>query len=420
VSVFLDQASAMARRICRDAIWSGGCCNWIGPFIESFNMWDVRQKSFGPDLYSGTGGVALFLAAAAKLEPERIVRKTAEGAARHAHQHVDDFPPPLRIGVYSGTIGVAWALIRVGELLGDSVWQDRGIALLDGLGPDPTDAGLDIMSGYAGAIPVLIQLARRYGRPAWIELASHWGDQLERAASKSAEGWSWKTIDIPAAAAGRNLTGFSHGTAGIGWAFSELAEATSETRFRAAAAEAFRYERTFYSPENENWPDFRDYLRPPGSPPEPMFGTAWCHGAPGIALSRLRSWRLTGDPQARAEAEAAVRTTKRSVEAPESVRAGFSLCHGCAGNADVLLEAESTLGATDLRTAAEKAGYMGIEQFESQRLPWPCGLQGAGETSNLMLGTAGIGYFYLRLANPSMPTVLMIGGREAAAATAAS
>ena len=420
MSVFLEQATAIARRICRDALWAGGCCNWIGPFIESFNLWDVRQKSFGPDLYSGSSGVALFLAAAASLEPERLFRKTAEGAARHASQHANDFPLPLRIGLYSGTMGVAWALIRVGELLRDSAWQDRGIALLDELDPSPAEPGLDIMSGYAGAIPVLIQLSRRYRRPAWIELASRWGDRLERAASKSAEGWSWKTLDIPAEAAGRNLTGFSHGTAGIGWAFSELAEATGEARFRAAAEEAFRYERAFYSPENQNWPDFRDYLRPPGSPPGPIFGTAWCHGAPGIALSRLRAWRLTGDPQTRQEAEAAVRTTKRSVELPESVRAGFSLCHGCAGNADVLLEAEGELGAPDLRDAAEKAGHLGIEQFESQRLPWPCGLHGAGETSNLMLGTAGIGYFYLRLADRTVPTVLVIGGREAAAGIAAS
>jgi len=294
------------------------------------------------------------------------------------------------------------------------------MALLDELDPDLAEAGPDIMSGYAGAIPVLLQLSRRYQRSAWIELASRWGDRIAGAASKSAEGWSWKTIDIPPQAAGRNLTGFSHGTAGIGWAFSELSDATGEPRFRTAAEETFRYERTFYSPDHENWPDFRDYLRPPGSPPGPSFGTAWCHGAPGIALSRLRAWRLTGDRRAREEAEAAIRTTRRWLELPDSVRAGFSLCHGCAGNADVLLEAQSELGLPDLRGAAEKVGYLGIEQFESQRLPWPCGLQGAGETANLMLGTAGIGYFYLRLANQAVPTVLLIGGREATAKTAAS
>jgi lantibiotic modifying enzyme len=91
------------------------------------------------------------------------------------------------------------------------------------------------------------------------------------------------------------------------------------------------------------------------------------------------------------------------------VKSGFSLCHGCAGNADVLLEADRNLGAPDLRELAETIGHYGIEQFESQRLPWPCGLPGAGETISLMLGTSGIGYFYLRLANPKTATVLMIG-----------
>jgi lantibiotic modifying enzyme len=411
MSVFFDQASAIACRICRDAIWYDGCCNWMGPTIDSFNVWDVRQKSFGPDLYSGTSGVALFLASVAHLQPERLARKTAEGAARHAFRHADDFPPALRIGVYSGRIGIAWALIQVGDLLGDSAWQERGIGLLDDLDSDVPDAGLDLMSGYAGSIPVLIELSRRYARPAWLELASCWGDRLECAAAKSSEGWSWKTIEIPGQVAGRNLTGFSHGAAGIGWAFSELHEATGETRFRNAAEAAFRYERACYSAENENWPDFRDFLRPPDSPPGQVFGAAWCHGAPGIALSRLRYWRLTGDPEARQEAEIAVRTTQRALDSPTAARAGFSLCHGCAGNASVLLEA-GDLGVPGLRESAEKVGHSGIDQFESQRLPWPCGVPGAGETANLMLGTAGIGYFYLRLDNPALPPVLSIGGLE--------
>jgi lantibiotic biosynthesis protein len=412
VSGFLEQASNIARGICRDAIWSDGCCNWMGPSIDSFNVWDVRQKSFGPDLYSGTSGVALFLAALAHLQPDRLVRRTAEGAARHAYEHAGDFAPALRVGLYSGRIGVAWALIQTGEFLGDCTWQERGLALLDDLDADIDDAGVDLMSGFAGAIPALIQLSRRYSRPAWIELASRWGDRLEKAAVRSPEGWSWKTFELPGKSDGRNLTGFSHGAAGIGWAFCELFAATGELHFRDAAEAAFGYERAFYSADHQNWPDFRDYLWPAGSSPEPVYATAWCHGAPGIALSRLRAWRLTGSPEARLEAEIAFRTTQRALDLPGAPRSGFCLCHGCAGNADLLLEAAREFGIPDLRTAAEKTGYSGIEQFESERLPWPCGIQGAGESASLMLGTAGIGYFYLRLANLELPTVLMIGGRE--------
>jgi hypothetical protein len=42
-------------------------------------------------------------------------------------------------------------------------------------------------------------------------------------------------------------------------------------------------------------------------------------------------------------------------------------------------------------------GEQGIEQIERQDLRWPCGVTDGDETPNLMLGTAGIGYFYLRL-----------------------
>jgi lantibiotic modifying enzyme len=403
---YLETASAIARRICRDAIWAGDSCNWIGPFNDSWNMWDIRQRSFGPDLYSGTSGVALFLASADQLEDEPLIRKTAEGAANHAHSHALDFPPASRIGVYSGTLGIAWSLIRLGELLGTAKWQERGARLLAEIDFQTPDAGLDVMSGCAGAIPAILALSRRLARPALAEAAVQWGERLENAAVRSPEGWSWKTIDASIAGNGRNLTGFSHGAAGIGWAFVELFAATRESRFQAAGEEAFRYERAFYSPEVQNWPDFRDYLRAPGSPP--VYGMAWCHGAPGIALSRLCAWRLTGSVQAREEAEIAAQSTRRALESPGAADSGFSLCHGCAGNADVLLEASRYLNARDLRELAVKIADRGIEQFEAQRLPWPCGIPRAGETPCLMLGAAGVGYFYLRLASPETPSVLII------------
>jgi lantibiotic modifying enzyme len=42
---------------------------------------------------------------------------------------------------------------------------------------------------------------------------------------------------------------------------------------------------------------------------------AWCHGAPGGALARLRAWALTGDPHHRQEAVAALHTTARALAA---------------------------------------------------------------------------------------------------------
>jgi lantibiotic biosynthesis protein len=65
---------------------------------------------------------------------------------------------------------------------------------------------------------------------------------------------------------------------------------------------------------------------------------------------------LTASPEAREEAEAALRTTTLAVQTPDAAKRGFSLCHGCAGNADVLLEAADTFGAAEARLTAENIG----------------------------------------------------------------
>jgi lantibiotic biosynthesis protein len=61
------------------------------------------------------------------------------------------------------------------------------------------------------------------------------------------------------------------------------------------------------------------------------------------------------------------------------------------------------------RASSETLGRQGVEYFGRNNLPWPCGVPGGGETPNLMLGLAGIGYFYLRLYDPAtVPSILMV------------
>jgi type 2 lantibiotic biosynthesis protein LanM len=408
MSAFLDTAVSIALRLCRDAIWAGDRCNWVGPAMEG-SGWTIVHKSLGPDLYSGASGIALFLAEIATRTGERLVRKTARGAAAQASSRAEDIPPSLRIGFYSGLTGIAWALERSGALIGEQALRDRGSSLMEQLrSVDIDQQPLDVLSGCAGAIPVLLSLARWQRRPEFTDLAVRCGERLLNTAVRENEGWSWKTIDAPGMNPSRNLTGYSHGAAGIGWALLELGHATADARFCAAAFEAFRYERSHYSAQFENWPDFRDYLRPPEQRNTLAYANAWCHGAPGIGLSRLRAWELTRDPVCMQETEIAVRATSRSLESPQATTAGFSLCHGCAGNADLLIEAARVMNEPGHRARAEAVAQAGIEQFEAQRLPWPCGIPGAGETPSLMLGTAGIGYFYLRLDDPQLSSVLLL------------
>ena len=90
---------------------------------------------------------------------------------------------------------------------------------------------------------------------------------------------------------------------------------------------------------------------------------------------------------------------------------GYSLCHGLGGNAELFIAAADTLGDGRYRDVAEAVGDRGIQAVHLNRNPWPCGVVDGGETPNLMLGTAGIGYFYLRLYDSAaVPSVLLVHG----------
>jgi hypothetical protein len=66
----------------------------------------------------------------------------------------------------------------------------------------------------------------------------------------------------------------------------------------------------------------------------------------------------------------------------------------------------------ELRQQIEAIGVQAADRFEAAGLPWPCGVQNAGETPNLLLGVAGIGYFFLRLYDSqTIPTVLLPASR---------
>ena len=157
MSEFFETAQAIGARLCRDAIWSGDRCNWIGASMEGLGTWTVVQKSFGPDLYSGTSGIGILLAELAALNNERIFRKTAEGAAAQALSGVSDIPPSMRLGFYSGHSGIGYALVRIGERVGNSSLVERGIALLEALADvDISEQGIDVVSGFGGRYPAAL------------------------------------------------------------------------------------------------------------------------------------------------------------------------------------------------------------------------------------------------------------------------
>lgn len=410
---FLEAADFIAARLCRDAVWAGGRCNWLGDSMEFVGgQWTTAHRAFGADLYSGTSGIALFLAEVFRKTGEPLFRETVTGGARQALSRLEEMPAQTRIGFYTGHTGIGYALTKIGELIDEQEFVDRGLQTVEALAEvEPDERATDVLAGSAGAIPALLHLRKRYGREPLLELARRHGEFLVGAARKTPTGWSWNTLSIPAEQRKQDLNGFSHGAAGISWALLELWKATGEERFRVAAEQGFAYERQWFDPRQENWPDFRGlYDSWASNPGQPSFMAAWCHGAPGIGLSRVRAYELTGQEVYRREAEAALRSTSRTLAAPTAPgQANYSLCHGSAGNSELLLYAARVFGDDSSRLLAEQVGLAAVEQYRKSLSPWPCGVLQGGETPGLLLGLAGIGHFYLRLQDPAgVPSVLII------------
>ncbi len=395
----LAAASAIGDRLESLALRDGDLCSWIGVTLTHGRHWSLVP--LGVDLYSGLLGVVLFLACLARQTGERRYRTLADAAWKSAELGLAKSGDSLRsVGGFEGWGGIIYSLSFLGllwerpELLTESAGIAKRLPPLI-----EVDRSFDVMGGAAGCIPALLGLHRLAPTDRLMELAMSCGDRLLASAEPAEGGVGWRTLISPQ----RALTGFSHGAAGIAWALMELAAATGEERFRAIALEAMAYERSVYDAEEANWPDLRE-PEPPAPPPErARFMAAWCHGAPGIGLARLRLLRLMDGPAIHDEIEAALRTT---------LRRGFgsnqSLCHGDLGNLEVLAEASRRLPEGNRwRAEFDRQGAIVLERIEENGCC--CGVPQGVETPSLFVGLAGIGYGLLRLADPELlPCTLLL------------
>jgi len=276
---FLDTADRIGARICRDAIWSGDRCNWIAGYVEGPST--IVHQALSPAVYSGTAGIALALLKLFEATGEPVFRMTGEGALRQALSREDHLRSGSHFGFFDGLSGIAYVAAQHDSYL------PAALRLATQLPAD--DSRIDIINGSAGAIGALLFLHRKSGDACLLQLARDHGENLLRRANRTDAGWSWKTSASDSA----DLTGFAHGASGIAWALLELFHDTGDREFRDAALEAFRYERAHFNAEEQNWPDFR---YPPVKGQSRQSGAVmWCHGAPGIGLARLRAWQMLGD-----------------------------------------------------------------------------------------------------------------------------
>jgi type 2 lantibiotic biosynthesis protein LanM len=365
-----------------------GSAAWIVPhYLPQAQRYQLTPA--GLELYDGAPGIALFLAAVARITGDGAYRDLALGAVhplRRELVHLGDRAGRyLGIGAAVGLGSLVYMLVRLADLVDapDLVDDARRVATLLTWERIAEDTSLDVIAGSGGAILGLLALYE-LGRDAGVlDRAIACGRHLLRTRTAASSGYcAWATLD------GKLLTGFSHGAAGIAYALVRLYAASGEEDFREAAREAIAYEDSVFVPEAGNWPDLRQE--------EPSCMTSWCHGAPGIGLARLGGLAALATDQIQQDIAVAMRTTQQF-----GLRGVESLCCGALGRADVLLSAGVRLSRPDLVEAARTLAAQVVRRAEQRGtyLLHPL-LPDDVYSPGFFQGTTGVGYMLLRLAYP--------------------
>jgi hypothetical protein len=414
--LWVDTADRIGRHLCETAIWSGPCCTWnIYRFQRHVTTPELIPA--GVNIYDGTAGIGLFLAELGRVGQAPDATRTARGALRRALAGLDDEPSPVG-GFYAGWPGVVLAAARCAHIWRDDEFADAAIACFARFVGRPHDSPeTDLVAGPAGSILALLEAADYVTLPNLSAHLGQLGDILLSRAVRRANGWSWPTTS------GRDydhLVGYAHGSAGISHALRALAFATGAQQYEFAADQAVRYDQTYFDSKVGAWYDLR-HPPPPLAPPldsiqDPAFPAApppkltdapyasssWCHGATGIGLARIRALRMLPAAEFRDEIRSAALTAVATDKTGASV---YCLCHGLVGNAEFLIEASQCLGQPELSSVAYARAMHGRQQFALNNRRWRTRPDVVGEPS-FMTGEAGIGYFYLRLADGTTPSLL--------------
>jgi type 2 lantibiotic biosynthesis protein LanM len=394
---FVSEADDVARELAERAIRRGPAAAWIG--LDWLGDAEVFQLvCLGPDLYNGAAGIGVFLAAHAAVTGHSASADLAQASVARLRKDLKGrnaarLARSLGLGGATGLGSVVYALAAMAKSLGDdrlladahaaaTLFTDELIA---------ADKQFDVIGGSAGAILSLLRLYRDGPSADLLKRAVLCGEHLLAQSRPGPEG---RRCWVGQGLGPQPLNGMSHGAAGFAYALASLAAAAGREEFAHAASECIAFEDANYDAARHNWPDLRGA--------ETNWSCRWCHGASGIGLARIATMRRGGlDDKLKRDVANALAGAEGGWRAEVD-----TLCCGALGNIEFICEAGRALGRDDLR---DLAGRHLMAVLEAARASGDFRWNSGQRRFNLGLfrGLAGVGYTALRIADASLPNVLI-------------
>ncbi len=389
----------------RLAIKKKGSAAWIG--FDWLGDTSIPQLApLGQDLYSGSGGIAIFLAAYGVTFNKLNSIQLSYDAISPMRQliksdFVDMYARKIGTGLGTGVGSIIYTLTCLSELLNDPKLLTEAVQfskVID-LRLLELDSTHDLIGGGAGCLVSLLKCYSLSNNEVVLQKAIIVADFLFE---KSTVWGEFGRLWINQSMGPSPLTGMSHGTSGFAYVFSYLHSITGNAKYLEIYENCIRYELSCFNLQHENWPDLREVA----IQSDITWPSQWCHGSTGIGLCRLAMLDICkqDDPRLIIDLELAINATKKAW--PYLID---TACCGSAGNLWFLFEAGEFLGNSDLVNLSINR-FTEMSKNAGSKLNFRWTSVGSEEFNlGFFRGVSGIGYAAIRLLGAKVPNILIAG-----------
>lgn len=381
------------------------------PTVELFStdLWTSSLADVG--IYSGTTGIGLlYLSAYTVMGGNEYLRVAEKCLLTNldtrlrflSYDCISKDPIFRNPGLYTGVGGLIYGLYCLYRVEQKQKILKKILEMVDILEISvSTSLEVDILSGLAGALHSIILIKDLISIEKFNSLSNLILEKLFTIYEEPSV-LPINYMDKKPFAYNKSLIGFSHGTSGIIWVLNNYLKKNSANEYFNEKIitwinKALAYERKYYSFESNNWPRF-DIMH---ESDKYNYSTAWCHGAPGVGLSRFCLSKY--DDHINEEIYNSVKSTINYMLHGHNT--SFCLCHGDYGNLDFLYEALKL----DKNLITEKQ----LDFFRDRTLNkiirsgYKSGIVANGNSLSVMVGVAGIAYQLLRFSKSDLVPSLL-------------
>lgn len=346
------------------------CFTWLGCMENDFGI--IECQDIGDSLYYGRSGIAFALYCAYIYTGDEEYLRKADTVMELVYAGLEtENLSYTSLGAYDGIAGILFLMVFCREKFSRTERDEYIKRLLNHISENCENMEKkDILGGAAGILKVLTYIC---GTVSDEEIRNKAIDILRKAAPCLSERIS------SAESEQKHFVGYAHGDAGIISALVGSREYAVLPEIESLAETSLEFQNRAYSEKANNWSRLAE---------EPEhFNYGWCHGAPGVLLSRVGLFRSG------IRSSAVMNDLENSLKAVKEQCFGknYCLCHGDVGNLLILRAAAQA--TTDTKLAAETEANLNIALKEKIIPACTEGrLLGGYDDNGLFCGIAGLIY----------------------------